>query len=267
MRHDGTGRHTRARHRSARRLRCRRRLLPAVAQLRISGTASCGRSCGCRGASTTRRRATSGTTNGCGCRSSRSTPTEREAVMTFVLGLTNEAPAERYIYKPTPRQKAIVEGRHVLDKYNCAGCHILDMERWDVAFAPELVRRRRRPTTDFPFLAARRYDREQIKASLTPDRRGLLHADCTACRRAMKRPASRGWSMRTACRSSRTTRSRQPFFEFHAVSSTRWWPAQLRRVGIENLQIPATTRRHGARRGHGLSRARAATWPSIFTRA
>ena len=62
---------------------------------------------------------------------------EREAVMTFVLGLTNEAPAERYIYKPTPRQEAIVQGRHVLDKYNCAGCHILDMERWEIAFEPD----------------------------------------------------------------------------------------------------------------------------------
>ena len=62
---------------------------------------------------------------------------EREAVMTFVLGLTNEAPAARYIYKPSPRQQAIVHGRHVLNKYNCAGCHILDMERWDIAFAPD----------------------------------------------------------------------------------------------------------------------------------
>ena len=56
--------------------------------------------------------------------------------MTFVLGLTNEAPAAQYIYKPSPRQQAIVEGRHVLEKYNCAGCHMLDMERWDIAFAP-----------------------------------------------------------------------------------------------------------------------------------
>ena len=61
--------------------------------------------------------------------------------MTFVLGLTNEAPAERYIYKPGPRQQAIVQGRHVLDKYNCAGCHILDMERWDVRVRAGLVRR------------------------------------------------------------------------------------------------------------------------------
>ena len=67
--------------------------------------------------------------------------------MTFVLGLTNEAPAARYIYQPSPRQQAIVQGRHVLDKYNCAGCHILDMERWDIAFAPNAVRRSRRRRT------------------------------------------------------------------------------------------------------------------------
>src|SRR5436190_1117269 len=63
-------------------------------------------------------------------------PKQREAVMTFVLGLTNEAPASRYIYQPGPRQQAIVQGRHVLDKYNCAGCHILDMDRWNIAYAP-----------------------------------------------------------------------------------------------------------------------------------
>ena len=38
---------------------------------------------------------------------------------------------------PGPRQEAIVQGRHVLDKYNCAGCHMLDMERWEIAFEPD----------------------------------------------------------------------------------------------------------------------------------
>lgn len=100
---------------------------------------------------------------------------EREAVMTFVLGLTNEAPASRYIYKPGPRQEAIVQGRHVLEKYNCAGCHILDMERWDIAYAPNEFDQPP-TTTDYPFVRPE-FTPEQIKASLTADRRGLLHAD------------------------------------------------------------------------------------------
>ncbi len=100
--------------------------------------------------------------------------TQREAVMTFVLGLTNEAPAERFIYRPSPRQKAIVDGRHVLDKYNCAGCHVLDTERWDVAFAPDWFDQPAE-VTDFPFVIPD-FTTDQVKASLTPDRRGRLHA-------------------------------------------------------------------------------------------
>ncbi len=99
---------------------------------------------------------------------------QREAVMTFILGLTNEAPAERYIYRPSPRQKAIVDGRHVLDKYNCAGCHVLDTERWDVAFAPDWFDEPA-AVTDFPFVFPD-FTPDEVKASLRPDRRGLLHA-------------------------------------------------------------------------------------------
>jgi cytochrome c551/c552 len=101
--------------------------------------------------------------------------TQREAVMTFVLGLTNEAPAERYIYKPTARQKAIVDGRHVLDQYNCAGCHVLDVERWDVAFEPDWFSEPP-AITDFPFVLPD-FTPDVVKASLQPNRRGLLHAE------------------------------------------------------------------------------------------
>jgi cytochrome c2 len=100
---------------------------------------------------------------------------QREAVMTFVLGLTNEAPDARYIYKPSPRQKAIVEGRHVLDKYNCAGCHVLNMDRWDIAFAPNQIESP--PTTnDFPFLQPV-FTPGQIEASVKSDKRGMLRAE------------------------------------------------------------------------------------------
>jgi hypothetical protein len=100
---------------------------------------------------------------------------QREAVMTFVLGLTNEAPASRYIYKPSPRQEAIVQGRHVLDKYNCAGCHVLDVERWDVAFAPDWFEEPA-AINDFPFVLPE-FTPAEIEASLKTDRRGLLRAD------------------------------------------------------------------------------------------
>lgn len=60
------------------------------------------------------------------------TAQEREAVITFVLGLVAAPPSDKYIYKPDPRAAAIMAGRQVLDKYNCAGCHMLEPERWDV---------------------------------------------------------------------------------------------------------------------------------------
>jgi mono/diheme cytochrome c family protein len=47
----------------------------------------------------------------------------REAVMTFILGLTAEPIPLKYIAQPTGERKAEVDGRQVLDKFNCAGCH------------------------------------------------------------------------------------------------------------------------------------------------
>jgi len=99
---------------------------------------------------------------------------QREAIITFVLGLVNEAPAEKYIYQPDVRQQAIVEGRPVLERFNCAGCHTLKMEEWQLAFdegtfdTPSVV-------ADYPFLA-KQFSEKDIAASLARDNRGQLHA-------------------------------------------------------------------------------------------
>jgi cbb3-type cytochrome oxidase cytochrome c subunit len=66
------------------------------------------------------------------------TDQQREAIATFVLGLVADPPTEKYVYRPRPRQKAIIEGRQVLDKYACDECHTLEMERWKFA-GTELV--------------------------------------------------------------------------------------------------------------------------------
>lgn len=52
---------------------------------------------------------------------------EIEAIATFVLGLVADPPAEEYLYRPTGRAAARIEGERLLDKYNCAGCHMLDL--------------------------------------------------------------------------------------------------------------------------------------------
>ncbi len=45
------------------------------------------------------------------------TDAQREAMITFLLGLADERPAAKYVYQPDRQQKAIVDGRKVLDKY------------------------------------------------------------------------------------------------------------------------------------------------------
>lgn len=50
-----------------------------------------------------------------------------EAVATFVLGLVADPPPEPYLYRPDGSAGAIIEGERLLAKYNCAGCHMLEM--------------------------------------------------------------------------------------------------------------------------------------------
>jgi mono/diheme cytochrome c family protein len=52
---------------------------------------------------------------------------EIEAISTFVLGLVADPPAKEYIFNPPPQEKARIEGERLLDRYNCVGCHMVDM--------------------------------------------------------------------------------------------------------------------------------------------
>ncbi|WP_437202677.1 c-type cytochrome [Planctomicrobium sp. SH664] len=57
--------------------------------------------------------------------------TDIEAVSTFVLGLVADPPPTNYIYQPDGAAGAIIEGERLLTKYNCAGCHMLEMPVWE----------------------------------------------------------------------------------------------------------------------------------------
>ena len=76
---------------------------------------------------------------------------EREEVMTFVLGLVAEPPATEFVYHATPREKARLDGLVVAERFNCSGCHALQMDRWDLAYEPETMGE---PPVfrDYPFL-------------------------------------------------------------------------------------------------------------------
>jgi mono/diheme cytochrome c family protein len=49
----------------------------------------------------------------------------REAVMTFILGLVAEPIPLPYVNAPSGDRLAEVKGRQVLEKFNCAGCHLI----------------------------------------------------------------------------------------------------------------------------------------------
>ena len=61
-------------------------------------------------------------------------PAAVEEVMTFVLGLTNEKVPARYLPKThtTPARTAVALGARDLNRFNCAGCHVLEMPKFTV---------------------------------------------------------------------------------------------------------------------------------------
>jgi cbb3-type cytochrome oxidase cytochrome c subunit len=61
-------------------------------------------------------------------------PAAIEEVMTFVLGLTGERVAARYLprSKYTPTQHALAQGAKVLNRFNCTGCHVVEMPKFTV---------------------------------------------------------------------------------------------------------------------------------------
>ena len=101
---------------------------------------------------------------------------QREAVVTFVLGLIADPPDAEYVHVPSDQTQAIVDGRQVLEKYNCGGCHILESERWSVSF--EVGDFRAQPTEPlktYPFLTTH-FSAIRKEASQTSDRRNRMQA-------------------------------------------------------------------------------------------
>jgi cytochrome c2 len=164
------------------------------------------------------------------------TAAEREQVMTFVLGLTSEPPAARYIYHPGPREEAIVQGRHVIDKYNCKGCHVLDMERWKFAFDPGLFEEPPE-VIDFPFVDPTATP-EEIAASLAPDRRGMLRADVHGLATRNEETGDPNLVDVDGVPIEPDDTESEPYYEF-SLYQPAVVSGALRLVGVQNLLIPA----------------------------
>ena len=99
---------------------------------------------------------------------------QREAVMTFVLGLVAEPPAEEFLHRPSPRKQARLDGLAVLEQFNCGGCHVLETERWDIRYAPDSISDP--PVVpDYAFLQPH-FPKEELAASLATDTQGRRFA-------------------------------------------------------------------------------------------
>jgi cbb3-type cytochrome oxidase cytochrome c subunit len=61
-------------------------------------------------------------------------PAAVEEVMTFILGLTGERIAASYLPKTkySSTQVALARGAKVLNRHNCAGCHVLEMPKYTI---------------------------------------------------------------------------------------------------------------------------------------
>jgi cytochrome c551/c552 len=95
---------------------------------------------------------------------------QREAVMTFVLGLVAEPPAPQFVYHPSPREEARIAGLKVAEQYNCGGCHTLQMDRWDIRYKPGSLGEAP-AVADYPFLSPH-FTEQDVAKSLMTDRQG-----------------------------------------------------------------------------------------------
>ncbi len=100
---------------------------------------------------------------------------DREAVMTFVLGLVADPPRSKYLYQPDARTRALIEGKQVIDKYNCAGCHVLEAEKWTLDMTEDqlskVLAQHVDLTKEYPFLVPS-FGQEEIDAASQADDRG-----------------------------------------------------------------------------------------------
>ncbi|MEE2675784.1 MAG: hypothetical protein VX876_02350 [Planctomycetota bacterium] len=97
---------------------------------------------------------------------------DREAVITFVLGLVADPPRTKYLYQPGSRAKALIEGKQVIDKYNCAGCHVLEAEKWTLDMTEDqlgtLLAQHIDLTKEYPFMVPD-YSQDEIEAANQSD--------------------------------------------------------------------------------------------------
>lgn len=62
-----------------------------------------------------------------------------EEVMTFVLGLVEGKVNSKYLPDYNPQKAALAEGRKLIDRFNCKGCHVLEMPKYTITAGTKLI--------------------------------------------------------------------------------------------------------------------------------
>ncbi len=131
----------------------------------------------------------------------------------------------------------------MLENFNCGGCHILEMERWELSFKPGALGPNQTPK-DYPFVLAH-FDDVQVAKSKVPDRSGQKHALLYG----MPRVGLQGTPVIEAGEDPETGAASPPacsFMPFQAALTD----GEVRNVG-KDIQVPveSLTRRYPARGG------------------
>jgi len=101
---------------------------------------------------------------------------DREAIITFVLGLVADPPTDDYIYHPDERASALIAGRQAIEKFNCGGCHLLETNSWDVAYQEPFEAQPASPDKPIPVFETYVSAAERLKTAKPDPRTGMYHA-------------------------------------------------------------------------------------------
>jgi len=154
-----------------------------------------------------------------------------DAVITFVLGLVADPPMAKYVYDPPPRRAAQIAGQKVIDQFNCAACHMLEPDAWELAYDPDNFTDHFGSSAPYTFdFLEPHFTPQEIAASKEVDRRGLAHATVV------------GRPMQDA--SGEVITDEHPEEEFPVNYFNLWKPAVLSGevwvVGGPSLMVPLT---------------------------
>ncbi|WP_428306078.1 hypothetical protein [Lacipirellula sp.] len=181
---------------------------------------------------------------------------QREAIITFVLGLVKEPPATKFLFNPNDRQRAIVDGRQVLERFNCGGCHTLKMEQWVFNYGSDTFEDASE-VVDFPFLDPK-FSQQQVAASLAKDFRGLMHANIAGQPVFDEETGEPTWvdedrqpiTAEEVLEAEREDGETIPVFYRFGLWANELINGQPRLRGIDELLIPADRAKYGPANGN-----------------